>query len=423
MPTQIAFISNDPYHIEAIRQVLTAEGIGLHVVEGPARPHEWLQGRQVDAILVDLDLPSATALIEEAVARLPQVPLVVVAEPRHLTDLQQAMLAGAAAFVTLPLVPQQLQAILQRVTGAAPSGRVSRRQGRMIVVAGLKGGVGRSTIAVNLAVALAQRPEFAVGPPVVLTEVHHGLSDLALLLNAHPTHTLANMATEMHLDADLVGGHLFTHSSGVRLLAAPTSVQQLVDIPPTVWRAILDVLAQIAAVVVVDTAAHADAILAEALALADDILVVSGPEITAVRGAVALIESLKQETGIGARVHLILNRSGAAGGIGPGAIADHFKLKVEATLIDDPALTTLAANQGVPFVLSHRRALLSRQIERLAAQLVAEMKPQTAAGPAQPAPRRWNGPGRRQDQAPLERLQSPAPVGSPSGGYSIRRAP
>ncbi|MDW8267610.1 MAG: hypothetical protein RMN24_00460, partial [Anaerolineae bacterium] len=96
MPTQIAFISNDPYHIEAIRQVLAAEGIGLHVVEGSARPHEWLQGRQVDAILVDLDLPAATALIEEAVARLPQVPLVVVAEPRHLTDLQQAMLAGAA---------------------------------------------------------------------------------------------------------------------------------------------------------------------------------------------------------------------------------------------------------------------------------------------------------------------------------------
>ncbi len=409
MPTQVAFISNDPYHIEAIRQVLTAEGITLYVVEGQAWPHEWLQGRTVDAILVDLDLPAAITLIEEAVARLPQVPVIVVAEPRHLTDLQQAMLAGAAAFVTLPLVPQQFLAILQRVMGAASPARVSRRQGRIIVVAGLKGGVGRSTVAVNLAVALAQRPEFAAGPPIVLTEAHHGLSDLALLLNAHPTHTVANMAAELHFDADLVGGHLFVHSSGVRLLAAPTTVAQLVDIPPTVWRAILDVLAQMAAVVIVDTAASPDAILAEALALADDILVVSGPEITAVRGAVALIESLKQESGIGARVHLILNRAGAAGGIGAGAIADHFKLKVEAALIDDPALVTLAANRGIPFVLSHRRALLSRQIERLAAQLVAEIKPQAAAETARPARWRWHKPGRNQHRAPLERLQPAAP--------------
>ncbi len=420
MPIQVAFISNDPYHIGAVRQVLTAEGIALHVVEGQTQPHEWLQGRAIDAILVDLDLPAVITLIEEAAARLPQIPLIVVAEPRHLTDLQQAMLAGAAAFVTLPLMPQQFLAILQRVIGAASPGRVSRGPGRVIAVAGMKGGIGRSILAVNLAVALAQRPEFAAGPPIVLTEVHHGLSDLALLLNAHPTHTVANMAAEMHFDADLVGGHLFVHSSGVRLLAAPTAVSQLVDIPPTVWRAVLDVLAQMASVVIVDTAASPDPILAEALAMADTILVVSTPEITAVRGAVALIESLKQESGIGARIHLILNRAGAAGGIGAGAIADHFKLKVEAALVDDPALVTLATNRGVPFVLSHRRALLSRQIEHLAARLAAEIKPQAAAETARPARWRRNKPGRNEHQTPLQRLQ---PTVAPQAEeHSIRRS-
>jgi pilus assembly protein CpaE len=308
-----------------------------------------------------LDVPNATGLLREITAALPQLTALALATPQHLVELQSALQAGAASFVAFPIDANQFASTLQRTLQETAKRQTRPRRGRVAAVVGLKGGVGRSTLAVNMAVALRQR----VDADVVLVEAHHGLSDLSLMLNLLPRHTLASLAQETNLDADVLQGHLQSHAAKIKVLAAPNDLAQLVELPLETWRLILTHLAETAPYVVVDTAALADPVLSEVLTLADEIVVVTGPDLAGLRSTVVLLKSLDEEGNVQGRTHVVLNRAGVRGGVGERAAAAQVGEALAAVIPDDPALATFALNRGVPLVLSHPRALLSRQIQQL----------------------------------------------------------
>lgn len=236
---------------------------------------------------------------------------------------------------------------------------------RMIAITGLRGGVGRSTIAANLAIALKQR----ANANVVLAEAHHGMGHLALLLNMMPRHTLASLTDGDALDLDIMRSVLQQHSSGVQLLSAPLDVSQLVEFGPDTWRMILSLLKQTASYIVVDTSAYADSVLSEVLTAADDIVVVCGPDILSMRSTMSLLETLRSERDtVHGRVHLVLNRAGVRGGLDISTLQKQLHEKFSVSLTDDAALATYSLNRGVPFVLSHGRASVTRSIQSLVDQ-------------------------------------------------------
>lgn len=259
------------------------------------------------------------------------------------------------------------------------NGAHRHRQGQVIVLTSLKGGVGRSTLSANLAVGLRQQ----TSGEVVLVEAHHGLGHLALLFNLYPRHTLANLDGEPNLDLDLLQGLLQRHGSGVRLLAAPTDPMQLVELTVDVWRQVIHLLQGLADYVVVDTAAHANELLSELVTLADDILLITGADIASLRDARLLLHSLRQEMGVDGRIHLVLNHAGAQGGVDERIVQDQLQEPVAATIPEDLPLATFAFNRGIPFLLSHPRALLSRRLLLLIERLVQNKT--DAPIPLQPA--------------------------------------
>ncbi|MCX6047090.1 MAG: AAA family ATPase, partial [Chloroflexi bacterium] len=271
-------------------------------------------------------------------------------------------------FVAFPINHQHFQATLERVLHVQTVVTASTKPGRLIVMASLKGGVGRSTLAANLAVALRQRQR----GEVILAEAHYGLSHLSLLLNLHPRHTLANLATEANLDLDLLQGFLQPHSSGVRLLATPSELAPIVEIERETWQRILALLTQMAAYVIVDTAATTDAILSEVLLRADDVLLITGPEIASLYSTRALLGLMRAEKEIHARLHLVLNQAGVSGGLSAATIEKHLGEKLQASILTDPPVATYALNRGVPFVISHARAPISRSLQRLVDQLLVD---------------------------------------------------
>jgi pilus assembly protein CpaE len=375
---QLAVISEDAARGEGVEYVAADKGWKVLTIPGQPNPLEALRGRQVDLVLVDLDVPDAIALLRDLTQQLPYVPLLALTTPEHLVEWQDAQLAGAMDYVTFPVnaqhffatierVLQHFFATIERVRQVASAPPVEARKERMIAVVSLKGGVGRSTLAANLAVALRQQKR----GEVILVEAHHGLSHLSLMLNLHPRHTLASLATETNLDLDVIQGLLEPHGSGVRLLAAPSELAQVVEIERETWQRTLALLSKLATYVVVDTAAVTDGVLSEVLIQADEILVVTGPEIASLYSTQALLALLRAETNVHARLHVVLNQAGVGGGLSAATLEQHLGEKIRASIPTDPPVATYALNQGVPFVSSHARAPISRALYQLVDLLLA----------------------------------------------------
>jgi pilus assembly protein CpaE len=391
---QLAIVTDFEYRAQVVDQILIERGWRLLACIGQPAPRDWLMKHQgLEMIVVDLDVADAIPLIKELAYTFPGMPLVALATPQRIVELQDAMLAGAANFIAFPIDARQFIVTLERARNSAMRSQQTalvhqpnhsqthhgpiKRQSKVIAVTSLKGGVGRSTIAANLAVALRQR----TNKSVVLVEAHHSLGHLGLLLNVYPRHTINSLEGEANVDLDLLQGLLQSHGSGVRLLAAPMDPAQLIELPVEIWGQIINLLKETADYVIVDTAAHADGILSEMLALANDILLVTGSDIAGLRDARILLQSLRHENVVDGKIHVVLNRAGAQGGIDERVVQDQLRESVAISIPEDSALVTFAFNRGIPFVVSHARALVTRRmmalVERLAGEsVVIAAKPQ-----------------------------------------------
>ena len=368
-PLKLALVTNDVSRVAPIEQICASKGWQLASCTDQETPLYWLQSQAVHLVLVDLDLPDAVSLLGQINQALPHLLLVALATPQHLVKLQDALLAGATDFVAFPVdamhFTNTIERSIQSKISMPQQPQSGNTRGRVIAVSSLKGGVGRSTIAANLAIAMQER----FGLDVTLAEAHHGLSNLSFMLNLHPRYTLADLADEPVVDADVLRTLLQTHSTGIRLLSAPIQLHDLVELTGETWQSIMSILRDLSAITIVDTTSSPDGVLSEVLMQADDIIIVVGPEIPGLRGALSLLETLRTEPDVQAKVHLVLNRSGIRGGLDETTIFKQLGEKVAVSIPDDGSLATYALNRGLPFVTSHPRAIISRRMNLLAEYL------------------------------------------------------
>jgi pilus assembly protein CpaE len=200
---RLALNTVDTQRAEMIGQVVAAEGWQVLPFVGQPIRIDWLQQLQVDLIIVDLDMPEALAHLNELSHKLTSVPLLALATAQHLVRLQEAFLAGVSDFVAFPIDATHFIATVHRVLHRrtqAPAPQSHKLQkSQVVAITGLRGGIGRSTIAANLAIAFQQRTK----TETILAEAHHGLSHLSLMLNMHPRYTLANVAEDPNIDRDI----------------------------------------------------------------------------------------------------------------------------------------------------------------------------------------------------------------------------
>jgi pilus assembly protein CpaE len=330
-----------------------------------------------DIALLDLRLPDSLNLLESLAESSPATAPIVLVTADQMGQLQQALLAGARGFSLVPLTGDDLLATLRQVHAA----ELKRRQrqpsqaagsDQVIAISGIKGGVGRTLIAVNLAVALAQKS----GESVALLEGHASLGDIAPLLNVHPLHTLVDLVTEpSRLDADLIRGALVKHASGVNVLFAARTMEGGRQMTPELLAAALFHIRRIVRYVVVDTAPVVNGVLGEVLASADVVMVVTTPELPSLRRATLLLQAAQAEDLPVGKLRLVLNREGITGGVSRADIAQRLGVPIAFALPDDPALVAYSVNRGMPLVQSHPKSLLARRLRQLASQLVVTAQP------------------------------------------------
>jgi pilus assembly protein CpaE len=241
-----------------------------------------------------------------------------------------------------------------------------------------KGGVGRTTIAVNLAVAAV-----SLGKRVALVDASFQFGDVGVLLNLNPRNkSIADLASEIQTgEAESLETFLIAHSSGVQVLLAPPSPEQAELIGPAAVRRVLERLRTDHDLVVVDCPSTFNEPTLAVLDHADVILTLLSLEITSVKN-MRLFLKVAEQLGYGPeKVRLVLNRADSTLGIRVADVEHSIGRKVDHTIVSDGRSVVYALNRGVPFFTSNRQAQVSQDILRLAQAVTAPVAEIGAAEP------------------------------------------
>jgi pilus assembly protein CpaE len=238
--------------------------------------------------------------------------------------------------------------------------RPSPRRTRVIVVVSPKGGSGKTAVASNLAVALAERHQGRV----VAVDLDAQFGDLGLALSLNAERTLAQLARSNQIDATSVKLHLTPAPYGLFVLAGASDPVDADSIHDEHVSAVLPLLAKNFDFVIVDTSAGLDERTIAALECATDLLLVSSLDVTSIRSLRTARDTL-DHIGVQAERQLILNRADSKVGLNPSDVEDVMGMTI-ACSIPSTREIPLSLNLGTPIVASEPKSAVAKHFRQLA---------------------------------------------------------
>jgi pilus assembly protein CpaE len=338
-----------------------------------------------DVVLMDINMPGmdGIATSERLAALLPSASVIMMSVQGEADYLRRSMLAGAREFLVKPFSADELTTSIRKVhererekqartadrveVGARAPLAADRpaRAGDVVTIFSPKGGVGRTTLAVNLAVASVQ-----LGRQVALVDGSLQFGDVAVMLNLDPRHrSLADLVPEIAAGVpESLETALVRHDSGMDVLLAPPTPETAELITPAYMRGVLERLRQDHDLVVVDTPPILNDMTLTLLDVADRILAMLTLEITNIRN-VRLFLDVARQLGYDDRLDLVLNRADSSLGIRVADVERSIGRKVDHSIVSDGRSVVYALNRGIPFVISSPEAQVSQDLVRLARDL------------------------------------------------------
>jgi pilus assembly protein CpaE len=271
----------------------------------------------------------------------------------------RALRSGAGDYVDEAELEAELTAALGRLRRSAGG---PAELARTIAVLAPSGGSGSSTLAVNVATALAGKYKSAL---LLDLKLHAG--DLAALLDLRPTHTLADLCQHAaQMDRTMFERSLARHKSGVHLLAPPRFIAETAYVTPDGVRQTLSLARTLFPFVVADLDHSFAPEQVQVLRAADVVLLVLRLDFTCLRNAQRTLEYLDQLGISRERVRPVVNRYGQAKEV-PAAMAEQaLGVKVAHYVPEDAKTVNRANNNGVPVVLESPSAKVSKSLMSLA---------------------------------------------------------
>ncbi len=393
---RVLIVDDIPETRDHLSKLLGFEG-DIDVVGAAASGNEAIQlatSLTPDVVLMDINMPDmdGIATTEQLARAVPTAAVVMMSVQGEADYLRRSMLAGAREFLVKPFSSDELTASIRQVYGrerekmtrmavvaaeaggshVVPSATPSGEPGQVVAVFSPKGGVGKTTVAVNMAVAAATE----LGKKVVLVDGSFQFGDVGVLLNLNPKNkSIADLAPELEQpghEVESMDTFVINHSAGIRVLLAPPSPEMAELVTPSGVKRVIEALRQTHELVVVDCTAFFNDTTLAILDSADTILTLLSLEITSIKNMRLFLEVADQLGYDGGKVRLILNRADSALGIRVTDVEQSIGRKVDETIVSDGRSVVYALNRGVPFFLSNREAQVSQDILRLAGTVVGE---------------------------------------------------
>src|SRR5260370_688517 len=374
---RIAIVNPNDTTRDELRTVL----LGMETVwlEAECSRHEFffdvIQQSAPESVIISLDSDQgkALALIANLASAASGMPILAVSARGDGQAILQALRSGAREFLTAPAGLEDLIKALRRLTPRGTGGDSAngnrtdaRYEPQAIAIPGSRGGVGCTSLAVNLGATMAQDPHNT--PALIDLDLALGDADVALDLIAD--YTLADVALNIdRLDMAFLRRSLSKHSSGVSLLPHPVQMEDAGLIREEHVQRVIGLLRASYTHLILDLSKSFTATDITAMRAAQTILLVAQLDLSSLRNVVRMMLTLQTEEGLAEKVKVVLNRVGSECDISFKKAEETIGKPVFWQVPNDPKSLIEARNAGVPLLQHSPKSKAQQSIAGLAQAL------------------------------------------------------
>ncbi len=376
--TRLLIVEDVPQVAQYIRGLLNAQQAVklLDVLTDGGRAVEQIGQLRPDVIMVDALLQGrikGPKLVEQIHASGVNVPVIVLTVPQNPIEVDPAK--GIHAVLSMPFSGFEL---MNKISGVKKAHAETSAGGatRIISVFAPKGGVGKTTIAFNLAVAMAQLEQ-----RTVLIDGSVQFGDLRALLKVpNDAPSILDLPTDRISESDLTDV-LWRDPSGIDILLAPPRIEMAEMITPRDIDKVLSLLRRVYAAIVIDMSSVINDINLGFLDASDTIVEIVTYDSTTIHNTIAMADTFRSIGYPPTKVRYLVNRADSPGGIEPDDLHRALGRVPEHRVMSDGPLVVRSNNDGVPFILASPTAPVSQDILRVATELLGTTRTPVAAGP------------------------------------------
>lgn len=379
MPGKILIVEDDLESLKLIGLMLQSRGYQIVAAQNGLQALNKVATESPDLVILDVMMPGMDGY--EVARRLradpntAAIPIIMLTARGQVTDKVAGFEAGADEYLIKPVHPAELVSRIESLLNrAARLGAVVRMpKGKSIGFLGCKGGVGTTTLAINLAIALVRGP--ALGKKVILMDAHTGSSTIALQMGLRPQKGLQSLAERelSGLTADSILAHAERHATGLLVLSGvpePHGLNRVLS--PAHAEAIVRSLEGAMDYVLVDMRTGLEEVNRALLRILHFVVVVvepTRPGLLLAQGLLATLDML--EIGRHRQGVVIVNRAPTSMTPQKSVVEEFLAREIIGVIPPAPELAFQAAERGIPMVMMQAESLVAVQFQQLAQQLAA----------------------------------------------------
>ena len=375
--TRLLIVEDVPQVAQYIRGLLNAQQTVkvLDVLTDGGKALAQIGELRPDVVLVDALLQGrikGPQLVEQIHAAKLNVPVIVLTVPQNPIGVDPAN--GIHGVLAMPFSGFDL---MNRISGVRKEfdATTSNESTRVFSVFAPKGGVGKTTIAFNLAVAMGQ-----LGQKTVLIDGSVQFGDLRSLLKVpHDAPSILDLPTDRIAESDL-SDVLWRDPSGIDILLAPPRIEMSEMITARDIDKILSLLRRVYSSIVIDMSSQINDLNLAFLDASDTIVEIVTYDSTTIHNTIAMADTFRSIGYPATKVRYLVNRADSPGGISPDDLQKALGRVPEHRVVSDGQLVVRSNNEGVPFVLADPNAAVSQDVARVATELMGAARMPVGAG-------------------------------------------